>query len=129
MNTNLIETLKETLGDPTQLNPEKLKKLIDETMSFFQEIQGKFDSKDPKQREDALAAAGELKQALEIQMESLAKMTGLDPTQMASLAEHTSYTPEEKEALDDMKAKLQTFQSPAAKSAPRKKAPKLRLIG
>ncbi|HSX25966.1 MAG TPA: hypothetical protein VLE89_03055 [Chlamydiales bacterium] len=131
MSTDLIETLKETLSDPAQLTPEKLKVLINETLKFFQDLQGKFDSKDPKQREEAFISAGDLKQALEIQMESLMKLTGLDPAQMAALVETVQYSTEEKEAIDSVKSRMQEFQSHAkAKQASSKtKAPKIRLMG
>lgn len=130
MSTNLIDFLKETMGDPSQLTPEKMKKLVEETMKFFQEIQGKFDSKDPKAKEEALATASELKQALEVQMEALMKQTGMDSSQLSALADTANYTSEEKEALDDMKMKLQEFRSSdSAKTAPRRKPPKMRLIG
>jgi hypothetical protein len=132
MNSNLIETLKEVMGEPNKLTPQKLKVLIDETMGFFQEIQSKFDSKDPKQREEALQAAIELKSNLEVQMESLTQMAGLEPSEMAAFIERAPYSAEERETLDEVKVKLQEFQnhhSGAPVRKQRRRAPKLKLIG
>lgn len=126
MNTALIDLLKDTVKEPGHLNIEKMKGLVEETMRFFNDLQVKFDSKDPKKREEALQAASDLKLALEEQMDSLTARTGLDLARLA--ADFSLYTPEEKEAVEDMRAKLQIFKSPN-KPSPKKRAGKLKLIG
>lgn len=98
-----LETLKETFAHPEAFSAEKLQSLVGETMEYFQNLQQKFQSEDPKEREKAMDAALEMKEALEAQMESLCQSLGIDPSQLAQVAKEFSKTEEEKVALKAMK--------------------------
>jgi DNA-binding transcriptional regulator GbsR (MarR family) len=131
MTKQYIETLKETFSDPKNFSPEKLQGLIQETVTYFREMQGKLASKDPEAREEAMKAALEMKQALEDQMETICQLTGLDPAQLSSLGDDTSrMAPVEKEAFETVKEQLKELRPvAAAHNVFKKRAPKLGLVG
>ncbi len=131
MTKDYLEALKETFESPQEFTPEKLQKLIQETMDYFREMQEKFASKDPAVRDAAMKAALEMKVALEAQMESICKLTGLDPAQLSSFAEDTSrMSASEKEAFDQVKKQLNQLRPVAnAHEAFKKRAPKFNLAG
>jgi DNA-binding transcriptional regulator GbsR (MarR family) len=131
MKKEYLETLKDTFSDPKNFSPEKLQGLIQETMSCFREMQEKLTSKDPAVREEAMKAALEMKAVLEEQMETICKLTGLDPSQLSSLADDTSkMAPVQKEAFESVKSQLQQLRpAAAANSMFKKRAPKIGLAG
>ena len=131
MSKSYMNALKETFENPEGFTPEKLQALIQETLSYFKEMQAQFTSKDPAVREAATKAALEMKVALEGYMENLCKLTGLDPAQLSSFAEDTSrMTSTEKEAFDDVKKQLHQLRPVAhAHEAFKRRVPKLNLAG
>jgi hypothetical protein len=82
MSFPLIDQLQEAFGGGG-LTPEKLQSLIQETLKVFQLLQTKINSNDPKEKEEALGMALQLKQALEAQAENLCKSVGMNPSQLA----------------------------------------------
>jgi len=80
-----VENLKGVFGDLAGLTPEKLQSFVGETMTQLSNLREQLESSDPKAREEGMKAAQELKEVLEAQMESMAKMIGEDPSQFAAL--------------------------------------------
>ena len=131
MKKQYLETLKETFSDPKNFSPEKLQGLIQETMTYFREMQEKLSSKDPKVREEALQGALEMKKTLEEQMESICALTGLDPSQLTALGDDTSrMSPVEKQAFEGVKEQLKELRpAAAAHNLFKKRVPKVGLVG
>ena len=103
MSNNYLSLLNEMFdGQGASLNEEKLKTLIDETLAFFRDIKGKFESEDPKKREEALGQASEMKSALQSKVGDLCEQMGLDPTQLAALFENpvNALSPESLNAIE-----------------------------
>lgn len=131
MSNTYLELLKQMFGDPTQLSPEKLEALIEETMKFFREIQEKIQSNDPKLRDEALQASLEVKQALEQQMDVLCKMTGLDHAQLMAMAKNpNNMNSEEWKLVEEVRKKLAGL-SPEdrAQTVFKKQAQKIKIMG
>src|SRR5690242_415073 len=107
MKNSYLDLLKETFQDASIMNPEKVKRLAQETPKFFQEMQAKFFSKDPKLKEEAEQVLVEAKEMLETQMEKLLQLTGLTVEELTALAKDPKQiTEEEQEALAEMKKSL-----------------------
>ena len=123
----LAKQLEETFGNLENFSPEKLEGLLTETMQLFRYIQGKMESENPEDREEAAQIALELKEALEAQAMSLCEKIGMDPAQLASFAEnHSNFTPEESLAIQKVSEELTQFRqeiggAPAKTEAPKKK--------
>ena len=129
MTSAYIELLKETFEDLEQLNPEKVKKLAQETVGYFRELQGKFGTTDRKEKDAVENEVLEIKELLEVQMDKILNMTGLSPEQLANMSQ-TELGQAEKEAIGSMKEQLQEFQ-PEQRPVKRagKNKQKLRLLG
>lgn len=84
-NNSYIESLNGLFGDLAGLTPEKLQGFVGETMAQLTSLKEQLESNDPKVKEAGMKAAEELKVALESQMETMAKMIGEDPAQLAAL--------------------------------------------
>jgi hypothetical protein len=109
-NNNYLETLNQLFSD-TAPSKEKVMGLMDETMTFFRRIKTKLESEDPAKQKEAFEETMEMKRILESKMQGLAEKTGLDMNQLAALAENTNnMSPEDLEALEAAKAKLQQIQ-------------------
>ena len=84
-NNNYVESLKGVFGDLAGLTPEKLQGFVGETMNQLMNLREQLESTDPEVREEGMKAAQELKDVLESQMESMAKLIGNDPSQLTAL--------------------------------------------
>jgi len=84
-NNTYVDSLKGVFGDLAGLTPEKLQGFVGETMSQLMSLREQLESTDPKVREEGMQAAQELKNVLESQMESMAKLIGDDPSQLTAL--------------------------------------------
>ena len=139
----LIQQLQETFGDLGAFTPEKLQALIQETLKAFHLIQSKIQSKDPKEREEGLIMALELKQALERQAEALCKTVGMDPVQLSQFVENPeNFSKEEWDTLGVAKQELDVLKKGLNGSngngkdngkkvlkVPKKKNPKTWIVG
>lgn len=124
-----VNTLEETLGDVGNFTPEKMQSLVTSTLEYFQGLQEKFTAEDPAIREEALTAALEVKEALEKQMTSLAKLAGVDPSHFDPTREATE---KDREILDEMKKQLTLLRGDKEVKEGVKlkhKAPKLKIVG
>lgn len=128
MANSYLETLNKAFDESVAPNKDKLMVLMDETMTFFQEIKAKLESKDPAVREAAFQETLEMKRILESKMRMLSEKTGLDAAQLAALAEDTNtMSPEERVAVEEVKTKFQQLQN-GEKQAPKNKSFKTNLI-
>jgi hypothetical protein len=126
MDNQYFKLLQETFSDVQSMTPDKLRKVIDESMQYFQTLQGRFASENPKDREEALAESMELRGLLEKQMAALCEATGFDPAQLTAFVEDASnFSPQDQEILNEVKAKLKTF----APAAPKKKKNTVKIAG
>jgi hypothetical protein len=116
MSKEYLEMLEATVKDLENLSPEKLQAFMAETVSQLLTLQTKLASKDQSVREEGVATAKKLKEALEAQMEDVLKATGLDKDQMEALAAHPDLA-----ALNQARETLMKGRS--------KKANKINLVG
>ncbi|MBS0625999.1 MAG: hypothetical protein JSS32_08115 [Verrucomicrobia bacterium] len=135
MTLDLIKKLQESFSDLGNLSPTAMQELIQDTLSTFQLLQGKLESKDPKDRKEALDMAIQLKEAFEEQAEKLHQSVDMDPERMSEFMENpTNFSKEEWEAVSAMNRDLKEFRNQIAprNTAPKKKvkrSDKIRLIG
>lgn len=126
----LAKQLEDSFGNLENFAPEKLEGLLSETMQLFRYIQGKMESENPEDREEAAQIALELKEALEAQAMSLCEKIGMDSAQLAAFAEnYSNFTPEESLAIQKVSEELAQFRQeigsvPASAEAPKKKKKK-----
>ena len=107
-----VESLKGVFGDLAGLTPEKLQGFVGETMSQLTNLREQLESSDPKVREQGLKAAQELKTVLESQMESMAKLMGENPAQLAALMGNMSPMDiQDQEILDNAKEQFKHLKS------------------
>lgn len=126
MTNSYLSSLQEILSGGAQINPEKIKAFVDETVKMLTSLKTQMVSEDPDQRQKALETSLELKKALDTQMESFYKSTGLDPAQMQTMAQEIAKDPSGFEAL------IKQLGIPGQQSASageKVKKNKLRLIG
>lgn len=123
--TSLTKQLEDTFGNLENFAPEKLDGLLAETMQLFRYIQGKMESSDPSDREEAAQVALELKEALEKQALSLCEAIGMDPAQLTAFAEnHSNFTPEESLAIKRVAEELNQFKQEIGGDSEKIDAPK-----
>lgn len=114
MATPLIEVLSEVFENVEQLNPEKLKKLSEETAQMLGALQAQLNSSDPKVVAEAKNTAMEIKGYVERQIARLAEMSGIDYQELVAMAQNPQFQ-------RDATAELQRLeQELLAKSAPRR---------
>jgi len=123
-----IELLNQTFSDPTSVSPDKLKVLVEETMRLFGEIREKFRSKEPRDREEAMHLSLEMKKALEMQMENISKLTGIDPSQFGALSE-ANLDKEELALVNDIKKQLRTAAPETSEVQHKKKMATAKVMG
>ena len=127
MNDDYVKLLKETFQDVSELNPEKVRKLVDATTVLFGDLEAKVASKDPESVKDAEETALAIKEVLEGQMHQLVEMSGMDAEQFKNYAENpANLSDQERDVIAEVKDKLQVRKT----SVPKKfKKPKMRLLG
>lgn len=108
-----IELLKETLGDLESLNPEQVKKLMQEATSLMTQLQEQLALGDGEAKGAARQTAAEIQQYLEEQMKKVAERSGIDFQQLVALAQ---------ESRNEAVAELQKWAESrtALKKAPKK---------
>lgn len=111
-NNTYIQSLKGIFGDLAGLTPEKLQGFVNETMGQLTSLREQLESKDPEVREKAMASAQELKEVLQEQMESMAKLIGEDPSKLAALMGSMSpMDVQDQEILDNAKEQFKSLSS------------------
>lgn len=80
-----INLLKELTKDLESLTPEKLQGFIKGMGESLLLLKEQMESSDPKEREDAVLSALELKVTLEREMEALVQKTGMDLTNVQNI--------------------------------------------
>jgi len=123
MNTQILDTIKDALGDITKLTPEKLQGLVQETVAAFQGIQAKISSKNEGDREEGLRSAIALKTAMEEQVQKLQKKLDMTPEQIEEyIANPLNFSKEEYKSLTESKKDLEhirgQLQAPTKAEAP-----------
>jgi hypothetical protein len=109
---NYLESLKGVFGDLAGLTPDKLQGFVAETMKQLSDLQEKIQSSDPKVREEGIKAAQELKEVLESQMDSMAKLIGEDPAQLAALMGNArAMDTQDQEILENAKEQFKHIKS------------------
>lgn len=126
MNNDYINMLKETLSDASKITPEKVKVLVDETVNMLTSLKTQMSSEDPEQRQKALDTSFELKRALDVQMQSICQMTGLDLSQINTMAQEMAKNPGNSEAFFEQ---LAAPRQESVMDPEKAKKTKLRLIG
>jgi hypothetical protein len=110
MSAKLKEIIQASFSNPESMNTDKLQELIQETMRFFYQIQGRLNSKEEAIREEAMQEAGELKGLLEEQVAKLCAHLGKTPEEVLTLAEDRKrFNEKEWESLDTAKSEIKTF--------------------
>ena len=124
MNAQIIDSLKDALSDITNLTPEKLQALVQDTVVAFQAIQSKVTSASEWEREEGLQIAVELKSAMEDQVLKLQEKLGMNPEEIeAYLANPANFSKDELKSMDESKRELDYFKKDAEAEAlhPKKK--------
>ena len=132
-----LNKIEEFFGKPDQFTPEKMESFVQETISFFMDLQAKINSPDEKDREAAKKSAEEMKAKLEEQLLKLCESVGMSPqeiTQHINTAAH--FSPKDWEAIQSAKTEIEKYKEslmtpktaevPVNKKADRKKKQKLR---
>ena len=110
MNSQILETIKNTLSDPSTLTPEGLHTLVQETLAAFKNIQAKMTSKDEGDWEEGLRIASELKTAMEDQVEQLQKKLNMSPQQIEEYTSNpTNFSQEEFKSMNESKEDFDQF--------------------
>lgn len=91
MTTAFIESLGEAFENVDNLNPERIKKLAEETAIVLESLQKKLSSEDPKTQAEAKEAAQEIKRFVEGQMNRLAEMSGLNYQELVEMAQNPQF--------------------------------------
>ena len=131
--SNVLEKIEEIFSVEDKFSPENMERLIQETLSFFYEMQEKLESNDPKVKEEAMALAEALKTKLEEQAKILCEANGMDPSKLENyLEEPSNFSEEEWKAIEQAKSDIAFLQQdlkPEKKPKKKKKAAKEWLIG
>lgn len=80
---NFIENMFDSKETPSQ---EQMMQLMEETLSFFRDVRGRLTSEDEEEKAKAMAEIAEVREKLESKMKGIAEKSGLDPSQLASMA-------------------------------------------
>lgn len=105
-----LEQLKESFKELENFAPEKLETLIGETIKAFHFIQSKIESPLPKDREEALQIAADLKESLELQASALCNAIGMNQDELDSYVKDPSnFSTEENRAIQFVTQELNQF--------------------
>ena len=107
MDNKYIESLN-SMFEEANPSQENLMSLMEKTLSFFQNIKQRLESANPEERQAALEETLEVKRVLEGKLRTLGEKTGMNPAQLAALAQMTSSF-QEKKAMDQVDAKFKTL--------------------
>lgn len=110
----LIEILSEVFENVEQLNPEKLKKLSEETAQMLGALQAQMNSGDPQAVAEAKNTAMEIKGYVEGQIARLAEMSGIDYQELVAMAQNPQFQRDATAELQKLEQELR------AKSASRR---------
>ena len=136
--SSLIQQLEDTFSSFENFTPERFQSLMQETVKTLQGIQTKVKSKDPKEVEEGVAMALQLKRALKEQSEALCRKVGMTPEQLSQFVQNSdNFSKSEwdalglaKQGVEAFNQQIQTKPADAEKAArtPKKKT-KFRLGG
>ena len=137
MSSSFAQKIEDFFSNPDQFNPENMESFVQETISFFMDLQSKISSPDEKDREAAKKTAEEIKAKLEGQVQKLCESLGMssqEMTQHINTAAH--FSPKDWQALQNAKTEIEKYkeslttpktgEESVGKKASKKKAPKLR---
>ena len=130
MNAQIIDSLKDALSDITNLTPEKLQSLVQDTVVAFQAIQTKVTSSSEWEREEGLQIAIGLKSAMEDQVQKLQEKLGMNQEEIeAYLANPANFSKDELKSMDESKKELDYFKKESeVEASPIKKKHKKKLF-
>ncbi len=106
---NYINSIKELLGDQASITPEKFESFMGETVEYLSELRMQLASTEPKDREEAITTALELKEVLETQMSVLSQSMGVDFSQLSETDLIERMNEGEREAFDSAKEQFSEF--------------------
>jgi len=110
MNQNLNKAEK-LVKDLEGVSPENLEGFVHESLKLFHQVIEKLQSKDAKEREEALAMAESLKDSLEEQSHKAMEAVNMGAKELESFTnDPDNFTEEEWEALTSAKQNIASFQ-------------------
>jgi predicted solute-binding protein len=124
MNPQVLDSIKEALENITQLTPEKLQELVQETLAAFHTIQEQVSSTNEADREQGLRSAIELKAVMEENVKKLQEKLGMSPEEIENyLSNSANFSKNQYKAMDESKKDLEQFKSQFQEkvASPRKK--------
>lgn len=121
MASQLEELLQETLGDLSQLSPEKIEALVQEALKTFALLQEMGKSADPEERAEAAKMAVSLKEMIKKQTETLSTMAQESNADLSALAEAQQgvFNKDTLQGLNAAREKISAFQEGLNPAQPR----------
>ncbi|MBF8263140.1 MAG: hypothetical protein HW387_805 [Parachlamydiales bacterium] len=127
MATDVLKQIEELFENPDQFSPENMEKLVNETVTFFNDMKIKLESPDQKVREEALNVASQLKAKLEEQAKTLCKSIGMDPAALESyINTPNNFSTDEWQAMENAKTEIANYKASLAKMETGEKSPAAR---
>jgi archaellum biogenesis ATPase FlaH len=125
MANKTIESLKELINNPENLDMGKMDSLVKESMGFFNKFMEVSKSGNKKEQEEALKELLEFKELLEQASKTATEQTGLNSNQlMEFISNPDNFSDEQKEEMDGLNKSISDFNtslmkevSPQTKSA------------
>ena len=118
----IVTKLKQVFEQVEELTPEKAKELIQGTLKLFQELKGQMASEDPVVRAEAIEKAKEIKAALELQMNQLARSTYLNPLVRAKAIQVPPPSEKDQTVLQTIREEVVNYKKTLLPQKKRKKA-------
>lgn len=118
----IVTKLKQVFEQVEELTPEKAKELIQGTLKLFQELKGQMASEDPVVRAEAIEKAKEIKAALELQMNQLARSTYLNPLVRAKTIQVPPPSEKDQAVLQTIREEVVNYKKTLLPQKKRKKA-------
>ncbi|MBX7066670.1 MAG: hypothetical protein K1X28_05515 [Parachlamydiales bacterium] len=81
MNNQFIELLKEVFENPDSIDMNQLGKMVSETNKYLASLKASLESDDPKEKEQALALALEVRDFLESKSNEFMPKIGFEPSE------------------------------------------------
>jgi ATP-dependent Clp protease ATP-binding subunit ClpA len=110
MAKNVLETIREAFSNPEKFTPEAMETLVHDTLSFFNALRVQLESKDDREKAEAIQLAALLKAELEAQALRLCKTAGMDPQALEAFIKNPShFSSEEWQAMEQAKGALDEY--------------------
>ncbi len=100
---NLLEEVFENLNN---LDPVRVGQLVNETALLMENLQKMALSPDPKVREEAKKVALDAKRSVELQLDRLAEVSGINPDELMRMAEDPQFKIEAAKELERLEGEL-----------------------